>query len=426
MHRNALGTAVFAAFAFATAACGNGEDPDIVVIGPGEPVRIGTLLPGTVGSLRAAVEMAVGHFGPVHGHEVQLEPPVDSMCSPEAGRAGAEQIVAEPRVLGIVGTSCSASAVTASPVISAAGLVMVSPSNTSPVLTSDLEGNPGPDHHPGYFRVANNDLARGEAVAGFAYDGLGLRRMVTMHDGDPYTTALASAFEAAFTERGGEVPAVGAVEKGQTDMTDVLAEFVAAGPDGVFFPLFSDEATHFIKQARQLEGLAGVRYIGGDAAFTTEFLALPETERLYFAGPPAHLLDNRNVATGRTVSGVLAAFGAGHSEVAHSTPYWAHAYDSTVLLLAAIEWAAVRNDGNFLTRAIGLDEEGTLRISRSELRRAVREVSKSHDGGFPSLIGRLSCDEFGDCGPGTQSIYRHLDPSVTDPGELPVVYRFEP
>ena len=33
---------------------------------------------------------------------------------------------------------------------------MISPSNTSPRLTSDLAGNSNADHHPGYFRTASN------------------------------------------------------------------------------------------------------------------------------------------------------------------------------------------------------------------------------------------------------------------------------
>ena len=45
----------------------------------------------------------------------------------------------------------------ASPVLSAAGLVMISPANASPDLTSDLAGNPGPDYHPGYFRYHHED-----------------------------------------------------------------------------------------------------------------------------------------------------------------------------------------------------------------------------------------------------------------------------
>ncbi len=100
---------------------------------------------------------------------------------------GAERIAADPRVVGVVDTSCSAAAVAASPVIGRAGLVMVSPSNTSPVLTSNLNGTRGSDHHAGYFRVSNNDLYGAVAVADFAYGELGLRRMASVHDGDPYT-----------------------------------------------------------------------------------------------------------------------------------------------------------------------------------------------------------------------------------------------
>ena len=367
MCRNLLKTTILALLAglvAAAVACGgDGDDPDTVVIGPDEPVQIRTLISltgeSTLGeSLRASIEMAVDHFGPVHGHEVELGPVIDSMCRPEEGRAGAERIAAEPQVLGVVGTSCSSSSVAASPVLSATGIVMVSPAATSPVLTSDLRGNPGSDHHPGFFRVANNDLYQVQAVAAFAYDELGLRRMVTMHDGDVYTTTAARVFESTFTERGGEVAFIGAVEKGQTDMTDLLAEFAAAEPDGIFMPLFRAEAAHFVPQLRGFDGLEGVEVISGSSALLADILALPESEGLYFAGPTSHEGGNFNSATGRTADEALAAFETGYPEFAHITPYWAHAYDATTLLLAAIQRAAVRDDGNFLTRLLGIDDEG--------------------------------------------------------------------
>jgi len=422
MHRTFLKSAILTAMAaVATVACGGDEDPGVVVIGPDEPVQIRTLLSGT-GASRAAVEMAVADFGPVHGHEVALGPPVDAMCSREGGHEGADEILDDPQVLGIVGTSCSVAAVAAVPRISVAGLVMISPSNTSPALTSDLRGNPGPSYHEGYFRVANNDLYQGQAVAGFAYDELGLRHMVALHDGDPYTSALARAFTDAFRDRGGRVLVTGVIEKGQTDMEDVLREFAIAEPDGIFFPIFEAEAEQFIRQARESNRLEGVTFISADGAFSSEFLALPEAEGLYFAGFPSHVWSNRNAATGKTTHEALAAFEAAHGELAHASPYWAHAYDATTILLAAIRRAAVADDGSLLTRLVGLDDEGTLLIGRNALRRAMRDVSTDFDG----LTGRLSCDDFGDCGPGLQTIYHHTDASVTDPGELPVVYRFEP
>ena len=71
---------------------------------------------------------------------------------------------------------------------------MISPSNTSPVLTSDLAGNAGPHYHKGYYRVTDNDLIEASIVAKFSYEVLGLRTMVTIHDGDAYTSAISNAF----------------------------------------------------------------------------------------------------------------------------------------------------------------------------------------------------------------------------------------
>ena len=404
----------------AAAACGGGEDaPDVVVIGPDEPVRIRAMLSGT-GASSLGTEMAVADFGLVHGHEVELGPLLDSMCSREGGRDAAREVIADPLVLGVVGTSCSGAAVGASPILSVAGYVMISPSNTSPTLTSDLAGNPDANYHEGYFRVANNDLYQGRAVAGFAYDELGLRRMVAMHDGDPYTSGLARAFRDEFRARGGVVPVMGVIEKGQTDMRELLREFANAEPDGVFFPIFTEEAEPFIVQVRESPRLDGVALISADGALGSEFLALPETLGVYFAGPPSHLWENVNAATGRSAREAHDAFVAEHGEPA--SPYWAHAYDAATLLLAAIERAAVRDDGNFFTRLVGLADEGTLRVDRMALRGAVRAVSD----GFTGLTGVLSCDEFGDCAQGSQVIYHHADPDVTDPEDMAIAYRFEP
>ena len=386
-----------------------------VEVGEGEAVQVRSLLSITGAaslgqSLRYSFELAARDFGGVHGHEIGLGDPIDSMCSPDGGRAGAERIIADPQVAGVIGTSCSAAAVAASPLLSEAGLVMISPSNTSPVLTSDLAGNAGSDYHPGYFRVAVNDLYQGRAVADFAYGKLGLRRMAAVHDGDPYTTALVSAFSDAFGALGGEVVATAGIEKGDTDMTPVFVEFVGAsesGLDGIFFPLFRAEGSPFALQAREFDGLEGVTLITGAAMLVSEFLGTPQSEGIYFAGPESDHGSNVNAATGKNADAVLAAFEATYGG-SPSTPYWAHAYDATTLLLSAIESAAV-------------EEGGKLYIDRAELRKALGAMA-----GFQGIIGVLSCDAFGDCGTGRINIYDHTDSGITDTAQLPVVYRFTP
>ena len=400
---------VFALTMFAALACGGAEAGALgtVEIEPGQPIEIRAILsdsvvPSVSKVLQAAIEIAIDDFGPIRGHRVAVEI-LDEKCSPEGGRAAGEAVAAEAQVVGVIGTLCSAAAVATSPILSAAGLSMISPSNTSPVLTSDLAGHAGPDHHEGYYRVIDNDLIEGAVVAQFSYDELGLRTMATVHDGDPYTSALANAFADAFRERGGAVPVVAQVSKGQTDMTAVLARFGDAGPEGVFIPLFPAEAAALIRQADRLESLKGVTRIAGAALLATEILALPQSEGFYFAAP--HLGDsaNTNQATGRSAAEVLAAF-----EVAFGGPptsaYWAHGYDAATLLLSAIERVAVV-DG------------GTLRIDRGALRDALGRTA-----GFQGLVGTLACDEFGDCGTGHSVIHFHEDSGVTDPSLLPIVY----
>ena len=382
-----------------------------VAVGPGEAVQIRTLLSVTVAPTLGAVarhgaEFAAEDMGLVHGRPVQLGDPVDTSCSPAGGRAGAGGIVGDPKVAGVIGTNCSAAAVAASPVISEAGMVMISPSNTSPRLTSDLAGNANPDYHPGYFRVSSNDLHQARALSDFVYNELDLRSVATLHDGDPYTSALVEAFADAFAALGGEVPVRAQIAKGATDMAEVLAEFAAAGPDAIFFPLFVNEGTAFAAQARTFDGLEGTTLISAAALLVSAFLATPQSEGMYFAGPESDFSANVNELTGRSGQQVLDEFEARHGGFPES-PYWAHAYDAASMLIAAIGSVAV--------------EVGDMMyIDRARLRRAVTATS------INGLVGTVSCDDFGDCGTGRMNIYHHTDTSITDVSRLRVVYVYSP
>ena len=382
-----------------------------VTLEPGEAVRMRMLASVTVAPTLGAVSrqgaaFAIEDIGTVRGREIELGDPVDTSCSPQGGRAGALGIVSDPQVAGLIGTNCSAAAVAASPVVSGAGLVMISPSNTSPRLTSDLAGNPDVDHHPGYFRIASNDLHQARALSDFVYNELGLRRVGTVHDGDPYTTALVAAFADAFGALGGDVPVRAAIEKGETDMTNALAEFAAAGPDAIFFPLFVNEGSAFAAQARAFDGLEGTTLISAAALLVSAFLETPQSEGMYFAGPESDYGSNINDVTGRSGEQVLAAFEATHGGFPES-PYWAHAYDATTILLSAIESVAV-------------EEGDRLFIDRAMLREAVGATAMS------GLVGTISCDRFGDCGTGRMNIYHHTNTAVTDVSRLPVVYVYSP
>ena len=382
-----------------------------VEVAPGEAIQIRSMhvLTG-LGDLgipsQRGVALALADYGPIKGHDVSMGAGLDSLCTAEGGRAAAETVIGDPRVVGVIGTSCSVAAAAASPVLSRAGLVMIASSTTSPSLTADFAGNPGANYHPGYYRTANNDLYQARAVAQFAYNGLGLRKMAAIHDGDPYTTGLTGAFTTAFEELGGSV-AIASVSRGDTDMVSVLTQISAGSPDGIFFPLFPAEGAAIVGQIGQIAGLEDVTLIGGAALLVSEFLAIPESEGVYFPGPELSFGDNVNEATGKSAGVLVAGYEERYGE-APTSAYLPHAYDAATILLRAIEQVAV------------VDED-TLYIDRARLREALTAAN-----GFKGIIGVISCNEFGDCGTGRVQIAHHTDSTVTDIADLPIVYRFAP
>ena len=296
-----------AALALGVVSCGG---PDFeagplgaVEVAPGEAIQIRSMQVLTgLGDLgipqQRGVAMAVADYGPIKGHDVSTGPDLDSLCTEEGGRAAAGTVAGDPQVVGVIGTSCSVAATAASPILSEAGLVMVSSSNTAPTLTSDLRGNAGSNYHPGYYRTSNNDLYQAAAVAQFAYNELGLRKMAAIDDGDPYTSGLTAAFATAFEELGGSVTTA-TISRGDTDMVPALTQIAAGGPDALFFPLFQAEGTHIVQQIGQVAGLEDVQLIGGAALLVSEFLAIPESEGVYLPGPDLGSSGNINEATGQ-------------------------------------------------------------------------------------------------------------------------------
>jgi len=395
-----------------------GEEPPAegdlgsVTVAAGEDIQIRSLeaISGDVSFLgtpnQRTTELAIADYGPVQGHDVSMGSGLDDLCSADGGQAAASQIVADAQVVGVIGTSCSGAAAGALPLISEAGLVMISAANTSPSLTSDLAGTQAENWRPGYYRTAHNDLYQGRAAAEFMVDQ-GITTAAAIHDGDPYTDGLATAFADAFAELGGEVVIYTAVQKGDTDMVPVLTEVAGAAPEAIFFPIFPPEGDFIVQQIGGVTGLEDVLLMGADGLLVDNFLGLPESEGMYFSGPDQRYGDNANGITGKTAEEVLATYNETYGE-APSAAFWAHAYDATILLLSAIDAVAV-DDGS-----------GALTIDRQALRDQINSTS-----GYEGLIGTLTCDEFGDCGATKITVVQNSDPTDIAVGKENVVFEFD-
>ncbi len=348
-----------------------------VTYGPDEPIRIASALvisgPDSQLGLDSqhGVEIAIAMRGKVAGHDVELQAEDDG-CSSEGGQAAGQKIVSDPTIIAVVGTSCSGAGVPMSKIISEAGYVMVSPSNTAPALT-----DPEQAWNPGYLRTAHNDKVQGAAMAQFAYEVLGLKTAAAIHDGDPYTEGLANAFKDAYEALGGKVIAFAAVSKGQTDMKPVLTAVASAEggpPEFLFYPVFTSECAFLTKQAREVEALSNTVLAAADGCFSDAAAeAIGEAGNgMYFSGPDLSFSGE-----------VYDQFKQMYNDMFGSDPlsvFHAHAFDATNMIFNCIEDVAVQ------------EEDGTIHIGRQALRSCMYDTQE-----YQGLTGTLTCNEYGDC-----------------------------
>ena len=384
-----------------------------VTVAAGDQVQIRSLnaITGDVAFLgvpnQRAVEMAVADYGPIQGFEVTSGAGLDDLCSADGGQAAAQTIVADEQVIGVIGTSCSGAATAAAPLISEAGMVMISPSNTSPALTSDQQGNAGDNYNVGYYRTAHNDLFQGAAMAAFVYNELGLTTAAAIHDGDPYTNGLAAAFTNAFEELGGTVTGFTAVAKEDTDMVPVLTEIAAGSPEALFFPIFQPAGDFIADQAPGVSGLEDTVLLAADGLLVDGFLELEQSEGMFLSGPDTRFGTNTNQSTSRNAEEILAQYEADFGE-APSAAFWGHSYDATTMLLDAITAASVLDGDNLV-------------ISRAGIREYLNGIN-----GYSGIIGSISCDDFGDCGSQKITIIQHLSADDIEASKANVVFEYAP
>jgi branched-chain amino acid transport system substrate-binding protein len=375
------------------------DDLGCVTIGPKEPILIAYMLvlSGPDASLgidgQRGVEMAVGDKKEILGHPIDLVGQ-DTLCSAEGGQAAATKLSADPRLVAVVGTSCSSEARTAIPIMCRAGIPLISPSNTAPDLTA-------PDRPPEYYcylRTAHHDRVQGKAAADFAWEELKVTRVATIHDGSLYSRALQQVFVDEFARLGGTITTQEAVKADQTDMRAVLVGIADTKPELLYYPLFISAGAAVTRQARQTPGLEQVHLMGADGLFSPDFLkaAGEPANHMLFSSPDLSGYGNRYELFLKRYQDLY-----GGSPIA---PYHANAYDAAMMILATVEKVAVQ------------EPDGTLHIPR---RRLVQALFATGD--FSGLTGELTCNELGDCANPVIAVYGvfNADPASWNPGAGP-------
>lgn len=159
----------------------------------------------------------------------------DSTCiDAAAATAAAERLVTSDRVVSIMGGMCSGETIaTLQNVALPNGIVMISPSATSPAL-STMEDNGL------FFRTAPSDARQGEVMADILKER-GVSSVAVTYTNNDYGKGLADSFAAAFKAAGGNVTTVAAHEDGKADYSAEVGALASAGGDVLVIAGYIDQ-----------------------------------------------------------------------------------------------------------------------------------------------------------------------------------------
>jgi branched-chain amino acid transport system substrate-binding protein len=203
-----------------------------IILGFTGPLESITPAMGSGAELAIAEVNATGTF---LGGSMVTPVRADSTCvDAAAATAAAERLVTSDGVNAIMGADCSG--VTGAILQNVArpnGIVMVSPSATSPALsTAEDDGL--------FFRTAPSDARQGVVMTEVLMDR-GITTVALTYTNNDYGKGLADAFAAAFTEAGGTVTISAAHEDGKADYSAEVAALASAGGEVLVVAGYTDQ-----------------------------------------------------------------------------------------------------------------------------------------------------------------------------------------
>jgi branched-chain amino acid transport system substrate-binding protein len=350
----------------ATAACalfaGAAQAEDIklgIIFGFTGPIE------SLTGSMAAATEAAIAE---VNASGLLLDGSTitairaDSTCvDSAAATAAAERLVTSDQVAAIIGGDCSG--VTGAILQNVArpnGIVMISPSATSPALsTAEDDGL--------FFRTAPSDAREGEIAADIMTER-GIKTAALTYTNNDYGKGLAEAIATAFEAKGGKITISAAHEDGKADYTAEVGALAAAGGDILIVAGYLDQG-----------GVGVIR-----AALDTGAFSL-------FELPGGMIGDNLTAALGKSIDGsfgqvagtdapgmkILGDSSGGKFDV--NSPYTPESYDAAALIMLAMQAAGSSKSVDFAPKIMDLANAPGEKIYPGELAKALELIKAGTD-----------------------------------------------
>ena len=194
-----------------------------IILGFTGPIE--SLTPAMAASAELAFKEASDSGSLLGGKKIEVVR-ADSTCVDSAAATAAAEGVISQGVAAIMGADCSGvTGAIASNVAVPNGVVMISPSATSPGLTTlDDKGF--------FFRTAPSDARGGQILADITKDRK-VKSVAITYTNNDYGKGLADVYEAAVKAHGIKVTTVSAHEDGKADYSSEVATLASAGGDAV-------------------------------------------------------------------------------------------------------------------------------------------------------------------------------------------------
>ena len=298
----------------------------------------------------------------------------DTTCIDAAAATSAiERLITSDKVSGVVGGDCSG--VTTAALTNVAvpnGMVMISPSATSPAL-STVEDNGL------FFRTAPSDARQGVVMTEVIMDR-GINEVAVTYTNNDYGKGLADAFQTAFEAAGGTVTISASHEDGKADYAAEVGALASAGGEVLVVAGYIDQGGKGIIQG-SLDTGAFDTFVLPDGMVGD---ALPES-----IGPDLNGSFGQAPGTDSEGAGVFAEMASGFDA---TSPFAAESYDAAALILLAMQAAGSSDPGKYKDNVMDVANAPGEKILPGELAKALEILA---GGGEVDYVGASNVELIG-------------------------------
>jgi len=338
-----------------------------IILGFTGPIE--SLTPAMRDGARMAFDEA-SNSGNLLGGETITILEADSTCVDSAAATTAAQGLVDGGVVAIMGADCSGvTGAIATNVAVPNGVVMISPSATSPGLTTLADNG-------FFFRTAPSD-ARGGAILADITKDRKVKSVAITYTNNDYGKGLADVYEAAVKAHGIKVTTVNAHEDGKADYSSEVATLASAGGDAVAVIGYLDQGGKGIIQA-SLDSGAFDKFILSDGMIGQSLVdAFGKDLKKSFGSMPG------STGKGAGVFGKVAK-AAG---IDSSGPYTGESYDAAALIVLAMQAGGSADRASIAKNVMDVANGPGTKIYPGELKKGLDLLAKGKKVDYEGATG---------------------------------------